>query len=83
MFFEIILLLLRDKWPAEREQPDLLEGTHVRFGFVVLHEDIHYAQQDSHNDEYAQQDSNIGRQRTVSNTDVDVEHWIVIQLVNE
>ena len=51
-----------------------MEGTHVRFGFVVLHEDIHYAQQDSNNDEYAQQDSNIGRQRTVSNTDVDVEH---------
>ena len=60
-----MLLLFRDKWPAQKEQPDLLEGTHVRFGFLVLHEDIHYAQQDSNNDEYAQQDSN---------NDVDVEH---------
>ena len=45
-----MLLLFRDKWPAEREQPDLLEGTHIRFGILVMHEDIHYAQQDANND---------------------------------
>ena len=46
-----MLLLFRDKWPAEREQPDLLAGTHVRFGILVMHEDVrednHYAQQDA------------------------------------
>ena len=49
---ELMLLLFRDKWPAEREQPDLLAGTHIRFGILVMQEDV---RKDSH---YAQQEAN-------------------------
>ena len=59
MSFKLILLfLLRNTWPAERDEPDVTAGTHIRFGVLVMHEDIREDVYHSREDNHQQQEEN-------------------------
>ena len=39
----LMFYFVRDKWPNDPEEPDTLDGTHIRFGILVMHDDAHDA----------------------------------------
>ena len=49
----ILLFLLRNTWPAERDEPDVTAGSHIRLGVLVMHGDV--SEDDHSREDYHQQ----------------------------